>query len=201
MRLFHYDGWLMQSLSKIADLLLLSLLWIVSSIPLLTVGAASSALYYSVFKVLRKGEGGVWKSFWGAFSQNFKRATALWCLILVVWGLLVAIGTYAWALYLSGVLVKAFLIVLAIFGTLILGWTCFLIPYTARFEDKLGRILKNCFLMVVLKPLTALLLGLLLVVALFFSLTVPGLFFVLPGMGIWVASLILERVFLAFLPA
>ena len=55
--LFNYDGKLMRALQKIAESLLLSLLWLLFSIPVFTIGAASAALYYTTKKSLINNQG------------------------------------------------------------------------------------------------------------------------------------------------
>ena len=45
-RFFNYDSPLFSSINKIVDCVFLSLLWFVFSIPIVTMGASTSALYY-----------------------------------------------------------------------------------------------------------------------------------------------------------
>ena len=83
-RLFGMDSPLMVALMKIGDLLCLSVLWLVFSLPIFTIGASSTALYAAVFYCLRRNEAGVWKHFWKAFRENFKRSTLAWLIELAV---------------------------------------------------------------------------------------------------------------------
>ena len=87
-RLFGMDSPLMVALMKIGDLLCLSVLWLVFSLPIFTIGASSTALYAAVFYCLRRNEAGVWKHFWKAFRENFKRSTLAWLIELAILALL-----------------------------------------------------------------------------------------------------------------
>lgn len=66
------------------DIVLLHFLWILCSLPLFTVGASTTALYYSCMKRIRTGEGYVWRNFFHAFKDNFRQATCIWLLLLAV---------------------------------------------------------------------------------------------------------------------
>ena len=71
------------------DILYVSVLWILACIPIVTIGAATTALYYTVNKVVRHTRGYVWKDFWGAFRSNFKQSTIVWLVVMAVSALLI----------------------------------------------------------------------------------------------------------------
>ena len=54
--IFNPQNRFWQTLDHFADLLILSLLWLVCSLPLITAGAASAALYDAVARCVRGGE-------------------------------------------------------------------------------------------------------------------------------------------------
>lgn len=59
---------IMRGLSRVADCLFLSVLWLVFSLPVITIGASSTALYTTVYRYIRRGEGYLWRTFWEAFK-------------------------------------------------------------------------------------------------------------------------------------
>ncbi len=73
---------IMRGLSRVADCLFLIVLWLVFSLPVITIGASSTALYTTVYRYIRRGEGYLWRTFWEAFKESFKRATGCWIIIL-----------------------------------------------------------------------------------------------------------------------
>ncbi len=77
-KIFDFDGPLMTFLKKIFDLFVVNILWVICSIPIFTIGAATTAAYYTCFKAIRKEDGYVIKTFFKAFRGNFKQATVLW---------------------------------------------------------------------------------------------------------------------------
>lgn len=147
MKIFDYDGVLMQVSLKIVSLLGLSLLWLVSSIPIVTIGASSTALYFTVTKVLRRGEGYIWEEYWSAFRTNFKQATVIW-LIQAVFGFLIALSCYyTYHLYQAEIISKTNVIIILVLVLLLIMWALYFLPYIARFSDSMKVVFRNCTLM------------------------------------------------------
>ena len=85
-RLFNVNNPLMRALSKLFDIGWLSLIYVVFCVPLVTIGAATTSLYYVSAKVLRKDRGYVWSEFWHSFKLNFKPATLIWLIFAAIYG-------------------------------------------------------------------------------------------------------------------
>ena len=155
-KLFRMDSPLMRFLTKIADLMVLNILFCVTSIPLITIGASWTALYSVTLKMVRDEEGSVSRSYFRSFRQNFRQATLLWLGVLVVLALLVldirvlngmAGGT-------APGLLRVGVEILALLGIMVLQY---LFPSLARFEASLADTLKNACMMVLAHlPKTAL---------------------------------------------
>ena len=155
-KLFRMDSPLMRFLTKIADLMVLNILFCVTSIPLITIGASWTALYSVTLKMVRDEEGSVSRSYFRSFRQNFRQATLLWLGVLVVLALLVldirvlngmAEGT-------APGLLRVGVEILALLGIMVLQY---LFPSLARFEASLADTLKNaCMMALAHLPKTAL---------------------------------------------
>lgn len=155
-KLFRMDSPLMRFLTKIADLMVLNILFCVTSIPLITIGASWTALYSVTLKMVRDEEGSVSRSYFRSFRQNFSQATLLWLGVLVVLTLLVldirvlngmAGGT-------APGLLRVGVEILALLGIMVLQY---LFPSLARFEASLADTLKNaCIMALAHLPKTAL---------------------------------------------
>ncbi len=88
--IFDINNPLMRLLSRIFDLMLLGILWIVGYLPVITVGAATTALYTVLLKLVSGDDYTVWPLYWKAFKANFKQATLVWVLFLAVSAVLIA---------------------------------------------------------------------------------------------------------------
>ena len=81
MRFFSYDSKFGQLFIKLSYGCCLNILWLVCSLPIFTIGASTTALYYTSFKIA-KTEGSYITAMFRSFKQNFKQATVIWLIML-----------------------------------------------------------------------------------------------------------------------
>ncbi len=74
---FKYNNPIIRILIKIANLIVVSLYWVIGCIPVLTIVTSTSAMYYTVTKVVNGTGDGVTKAFFAAFKENFKKGILL----------------------------------------------------------------------------------------------------------------------------
>ncbi len=143
-KLFNYDNIVFTIINKIVDCLFLSILWILFSIPLVTIGASTSALYYTANKVIIHSNSYVWKEFWRAFKSNFKQATILWLLQAAMYYLLITDCRLMYALYKAGRLPGVAFGVFVAFGIAFAMCAFYMFPYISRFQIGMKQLVKNC---------------------------------------------------------
>ena len=80
------DSGIMRVLSKICDIVCLNVLWLVCSLPIITIGASTTALYTVMLKLVKNEEGYIFKGFLHAFKLNFKQSTIIWLILLLCGG-------------------------------------------------------------------------------------------------------------------
>lgn len=193
--LFRYDGGFARVFGKIADVACLSLLWLLSSIPVFTMGASFCALYSTVYKVIRYDRTGLWSEYWASFRQNFKQATISWLCLLAVYALIGLSSLNAYALFEQEKFPLWMLIMLGVVAALITMWACYLFPCISRFHNTLGNMAKNCVIIVLANIIPSVLLVVLLILAVILMLAIPtGLIFA-PVCCTCLSSLMLEKVF------
>ena len=144
MRFFDPESKIMQALTFLADLLLLSVYFIITSLPIVTIGASATALY-SLFQREYDRQSSITIRYFKAFAANWKPATISWCIQLGVMVLL-AVDLYFLQFINSSfagllrVISIVLLVILSIAGSLVY-------PQIARYENKLGRYWRNAFLL------------------------------------------------------
>lgn len=202
---FSIDSKFFHFMTKVADCMILSVLWTVFSLPLFTAGAASSALYYCVIKVLREDRGAPLKDFWHAFTSNFKQSTIVLCLCVVVCGAASAVGSGIYAASQTEQTLKNIYfvyLVLLLFGT---AWLHYVLAYIPRFQAPLKTILKNSLVICLANLPASISFVVLLVVvvgAVILTLPASGMSFLLvPALYTWAASFLMERIFKKYMPA
>ena len=81
---FNADNKLWSATNSAVDAVLLNIMWLITCIPVFTVGAATTAFYYTTHKVIRNQRSSIWKEYWASFKANFKQATKTWLIFLVI---------------------------------------------------------------------------------------------------------------------
>ena len=131
-RLFDPENKFWNFIGKIADVTCMSFLWVGTSLPLVTMGAATTAFYSYTMHQVRDTEGGILSGYFKAFRHNFKKATLLWLLEVAGLAFFAAalVGVWNLFLFLGGlpaILVGALVLCLAF---LFLGCTFYIWPVT-----------------------------------------------------------------------
>ncbi len=131
-------------LTKLANLVLLNVMFIITSIPVITIGASLSAMYTVTFKMVKDQEGQIVKTYFKAFCRNFLQATALWLMTLLALAVMASDWYFAVYYPYDNELLKQFFLVFAIVGTiLILAVSVFLFPLQARYNNSVKTHIKN----------------------------------------------------------
>ena len=201
-RLFNVNNPLMRALSKLFDIGWLSLIYVVFCVPLVTIGAATTSLYYVSAKVLRKDRGYVWSEFWHSFKLNFKPATLMWLIFAAIYGLLYFnLTTFNTSNAAGGYLVGAY-IALAFIVTCVAGYAFCLL---SRFNMNVRGILRYALYMAFRHFLHTLCFLAILFVAGFgiyagFRVQLPILLLFVPGLGSFLYTFPMEHLLKKYMP-
>lgn len=158
-------------LHNLWDLMILNWLWLLCSLPLITVGPASCALYYVTLKLVRGEAVYPVKDFFRTFRENLKPGLLLGLLAAAL--LAVAAGDAFFALQQTGMLQTVYLVIAVMVGALFLTLTCFTFPLQAMFENPLKTQLKNAFLLAFTAPGKTLLLWVIALIPVSAALLLP----------------------------
>ena len=194
--IFNIDSPFMGALIKLFDCIGVSILWLLFSLPVITIGASSTALYTTVHQYLRKDEGGLWATFWGAFRDNLKRSTLVWLAALAVLALLVVDALVFRSLELGGhPLGKVYWVVLVL-CCIAVTWAAFLFAYAARFQGSAWDVLRFGFILMAAHPVKSLGVFLPVLCGAMLTIIAPGMIAIIPAAVCWLDSIVLEQVFL-----
>lgn len=193
--MLKYDNKFFTAIGKLVDCVWLSILWAICCIPIITIGASSTALYYAVHKSIRGNRGYTTRNFFTAFKNNFKQATLVYLVWLVIMVVLVGDIFITRAVLQGGSsmgLFFYFFLVLTAFG---IGWACYLFPYIARFENTIKATLKNGILLEIRHLPWSLLLIALFLVCVLATYIMPLFIMLFPTVLALTFDFILERLF------
>lgn len=163
MKLFSIDSPIMQFLSRLTDIIILNFLFLICSLPIITIGASTTALYSVTLKMVKNEESYILRSFFSAFKSNFKHSTVSWLLLL-------SAGIVVWLDYRilgidGGTLPRIFSYILVPVCMILVFTFLYIFPFIARFENTIRNSLKNAFLISIAQFHYTILLVLLLVAA------------------------------------
>ena len=191
---FSYDGGFYTYTSKIFDMLLLNLLWLIGCIPVITAGASFSALYFVTVHSVRGDEKGVFKEFWRVWKRDFKDSLPVW---------LIALAMY-FVLFLNlGILreqePKLIWLFFIVFFVLVLAFLtvfcCYFFPALSTFQMPKKWLLRFSFYAEIKHLPLSLILGAMFAGMYFAMMAVPWLIVVFPSVFALFSSFIIEPVF------
>lgn len=195
---FNMDNAVMRFLSKVFDVMFLSLLWFIFSIPVVTMGAATTAMYYAAVKVIRRDRGYVFREFWKSFRMNFGGATAVWIIELVIGFLFY--NNLHFAMALTNTTGKVLFCLYWAMIFIVAITTVYLYPVLSRFAIRTPKLVKTSLLMSIKHlPSTVVMLAIVIACVLGCALQPLGLF-VLPACGALLISLLMERILKLYTP-
>lgn len=139
----------MQALGKMADMMWLNILTLICCIPIITAGASLTALHYMALKIVRNEECYITRGFFKSFKENFKQATIIWLLMLVV--IILLVGDFLIMKYSGLEFSKVLQIIIVAVGVLFTFTAMFVFPVLAKFDNTTWRTIKNAFLMSIMQ--------------------------------------------------
>lgn len=144
-KIFDPENPFMQTLSRLTDLMILSICWSVCSVPIVTIGPATAALYYVVLKMVEESESSIFRSFFRSFRRNLRQGVLLTLIVGLIAGLLIwnreILMNFApdWG--------NVARILYWVLGAVLVMGGSFLFPLLARYENTVLGTLRNAFLM------------------------------------------------------
>lgn len=145
--LFNPENKFWSFMTKITDVFCIAILWFLTSIPIITMGAATTSLYQFTLKQTDDEEGYVWKSFWKAFRKNFLPATIIWIAVLAA-GAFLAVDVWAClnVTMPSAIRILCFALLLCLALVYVLT-ALYVFPILSRFDLPVKKIIANGFVM------------------------------------------------------
>lgn len=138
--LFSPESKFMRLMGRVADLMILNLLFLCTCLPVVTVGAACTALYHVCFCFGTVREGGIVRTYFRTFCREFRQSTLLWLMLLAV-GTAAGLNT-AFFYVLPGALRWLF-VLFAILFVLLLLTAGYVFPLQSQFENGVLATFKN----------------------------------------------------------
>lgn len=143
MKIFDIDGRFFNLISKIINVIIVNMMFVICSFPIITIGAATTALYSVTLKMARDQEGYIVRDFLSSFKDNFKQATIIWLGMLVSFVVLITdINVLNVMIQWQWMMIPIYMIIF-----LIIILMLFTFPLLAQFTATIKQTLKNAVFM------------------------------------------------------
>ena len=197
-RLFNPDNPFWLGMGKIFDIFVLNVLWLLCCIPVITIGPATTALFYSMIHLVRNEGFSVTQDFFRSFRQNFRQGILLGIPLTLTGAFLMA---DVWICYRAGTGIYTFFMVF--FAVMFLLWsfiTLYAFPLLAKFEKSNKEILIWAFTLSIRHTGLTLLMLFILAFGLWVCHILPGLIFIAFGLVCEFQSVLISSILKPWLP-
>lgn len=200
---FNPDSPIMSFLGKLTDVIILNIITIICSLPVVTAGAAFTALHYVTLKMAKDEEGYILKSYFKSFKENFRQATVIWVIFLGISAVfyvdirIIKYGALDLPFVIDGVIYAAYL--LCCFTAM------YAFPVLARFSNTIKGTLKNAFFMSMLHIFKTILMAVVYMIPVFLiplNFNFIAVYFLM-GMGLpaYINGFLWKTIFVKYEPA
>ena len=182
-------------INKLSDMIIISIVFVLTCIPVITMGAAGTALYYTVQKVIKRGQGYLLKEYFGAFKRNFKQCTLVWIFFLLP---MLALFTAMFILNeyrILGFFFGNFFVIPGAVIIILAAYQIGVFSYMARFEGGIKEVLKNALIIGVLNPGRTVACTILFFAGFAAVFYILPLFIILPGLICYCFTVLLESAY------
>ncbi|QHQ61834.1 DUF624 domain-containing protein [Anaerocolumna sedimenticola] len=195
---FNMDNGFFTALGKFVDLIIISLVWLILCIPVITIGPATTSLYYAVVKVIRRERGYLVREFFHSFKTNFKTGLVAGVILTILFIVLAFDRRFATTM--TG---KQSFILLSVFNAMIFLLICvalYIFPLLSRFTMGIRQLFKTAVFMAMKHLPTTILLIIIFAAISLGTYIMPIAILITPALCILLMSFLLERVFKKYMP-
>ncbi len=136
MKFFSADGALYKFITRFWDMVKLNFIWLICSLPVITIGVSTVAVYSVTLRMIEENEGYVVRNFFRAFKENFKQGMAIGPITIL----------FAAVLYIDFTFAKQHIgfAILGVFSAFMFGIALiYAYPLLARYDNRLFKTIKN----------------------------------------------------------
>lgn len=195
--MFQLESPFFRFITNFGNIIIVSILWVIGCLPVITIAASTSALYHTCVKVILRGRGYVIKEFLHSYKDNLKQG----CIISLL-SLIIVCTLYMNHGYISHLEQAPFYLVSMYRCSLLLfcGMLLYIIPNLSRFRVSFLTLLKLSLFMMIRHFYLTFIMMVLLVAAAILILSIPVTLLFLPGLYMILKSLVMEKILKKYMP-
>lgn len=140
-KIFREDSPIMCFFSDLGDQMLVNVLFVLCSLPIVTIGCSITASFKVSKRLVDKSGSHIAKEFFRAFRENFKQSTILWCIALVAFAILYV--DYVLAMSNDAPVLGMWLTAAFVLCLMFVAVLCYAFPLISRYNNSLWQHVKN----------------------------------------------------------
>ncbi len=195
------DGRLIFFMTKAGQVIILNVVWLLTCIPVFTIGTATTSLYYAIIKNIRRNRGYPLAEYFASFKRTFVKGS-IFTVVAMLWLLLLY---HLWTVALdmagdTGAFLKKLYLTLMFLSAAVL---LYLFPVLSRFTMDMVSMVKLSFVMSIrfIGYTILMLMGTAALAILWiYYLPMPVIFF-LPGAWCYVCTFMIEKALKKYMPS
>lgn len=197
--LFSLENPIMLGIFKIMNCILICVLWIICCIPIFTIGTSTTALYYTVQKAIKNERGYLISGFFRSFRENFKQTTPVWIVMMIIALIFWLDIKIMQSVVNNGYTWGNIYIVFEVLIFVEIVYAIYVFSYFARFKNSTKAVLKNSSILAVKHMGSTVAISLILLFTTIIIYILPVAVFIMPIIGIWFISMILEKIYYQYM--
>lgn len=196
--IFSYDGPIITFLTKVGEILILNIITIICCLPIVTIGASLTSLYYAMVKCVVHDRSSLLREYFKSFRRVFAKSVLV-TLLLIIW-----FAVLLYLRYVSVVTPSQHHLVIAYDCLIVVSAavSLYIFPVMSRFENKLINLIKLSFVMSIRYFYLTILFAVVIVATLFLVIyAIPVMWgLILPGFMCYALSFLMEKPLLKYMP-
>lgn len=197
MALKNEDHLFFKIMYLLSDILQLSILWLIGSLPFITIGASTTALFYVCGKKVKQQEMKIVSEFIKSYKQNFKQSFSITFILMILWYVTITYLIMSLSSLNEGFNWSIILVLLLCFETFMM--TIYMCALLAKYELRTIQIIRNSFLFTHAYLFESIKAFGIIISMLFCLMFIPELIIILPGSLALSASLFVRNAIDKFL--
>lgn len=143
-KLFSTEGKIYSGMERIYQILLLNIIFVISCLPIITIGVATASAYGTAYKMITHSEGVLYKEYFRQLKVNAKPATKMWMLMLMTIGVGFLFFPYI-QVFMIGNKIAYYLLMLLL--TFLILMSLYVFPLIARFDNTMFGTIINAMIL------------------------------------------------------
>lgn len=199
---FDLDTPIWAWLTELADIMIVSIYWWICSIPIITIGASTTSLFYVLGKKIRKEPVYITRDFFKSFKDNFRQSIPITIILVIAWISSLLYGMLGFESLSSGNvtgLMKMMIPLALVFIFETIHMSIYVCAVFSRFNMKVYNTFTTAFILVHRHFLTTIIHTVILVVAIMLFMRLPFLILILPGALAGAMSFLIQPIFTRYI--